>query len=357
MENQFLIMKKEFNDQVKQGNKQIGIFGASVVLKEFLRVLSNQERKYIAFIFDNDISKNNTDIEGIPIKKLSDNFQELKEQEIDAVLIAIFNHRLSVLHDYFSIKRIVHNTHFFNSSIFPIVTIPHSGSAFILGQLVKNIDLTWMRSAGGLFLNQTLVQGFITSPVQFFPESRNGYIIQEHLAPNHENVLFLEHLLKKTIVHIRDPRQVILSMAHHFSTEFYLTGAFPLLEAPANFLELDLTEKLNFIIDRFASELNQWLLGWIELFENKQKNFQIMLTNHEILKNRPEYLFQEIMKFYGIEQIEFNYERPVVGKAHYRKGTRNEWEKVFTEEQKQKVNSIFSDKIFPYVFAEQVMHN
>jgi DNA-binding transcriptional LysR family regulator len=44
-----------------------------------------------------------------------------------------------------------------------------------------------------------------------------GYVAQSHLAPSLENLQILQHYRLKTVLHLRDPRQALLSWVHHIA--------------------------------------------------------------------------------------------------------------------------------------------
>ena len=86
-------------------------------------------------------------------------------------------------------------------------TMPKSGSVYILKSLAKIVDLKTKHC--GDPSNGRLSDKDLTA------FSTGGFVVQNHLALSAENLQILEQLKPRMVLHLRDPRQAMLSWLHH----------------------------------------------------------------------------------------------------------------------------------------------
>jgi hypothetical protein len=88
-------------------------------------------------------------------------------------------------------------------------TMPKSGSVYVLKSLAKILRLRAMYIGNqyGL-IDQIDVKDALTF-------SGGGFVSQNHLAPSAENLQILQHFKLKMVLHLRDPRQALLSWIHY----------------------------------------------------------------------------------------------------------------------------------------------
>jgi hypothetical protein len=94
-------------------------------------------------------------------------------------------------------------------------TMPKSGSVYIQKSLseILSFGTMYLGNRYGL-IDQIDVQAAHTF-------SGGGFVSQNHLAPSPENLQVLRHFKLKMILHLRDPRQALLSWIHYLH---HITG-------------------------------------------------------------------------------------------------------------------------------------
>lgn len=159
--------------------------------------------------------------------------------------------------------------------------------------------------------------------------SRGGACHTTHLAPTPSNIRSLRHAgIGKVIVHMRDPRQALLSAIHHIET---YPDQVVLLRRAADG-EVSVTDRARNMIGFFENTIC-WIAGWIKAAEH----INILFSTFEELVRDQGRLVERYIDFFGREHAsKFNYKKALMrdpGKDyHFRKGETDEWRTVFTHE-------------------------
>ena len=164
------------------------------------------------------------------------------------------------------------------------------------------------------------------------------YVSQNHLAPSQENVNILKYFKLPIVVHIRDPRQAMLSWIHHIDR---ITGGdanaewvlYTIPRVPQNYFSYTLTEKITWHIKHYLPQLIDWIQRWSQLSESRE--LDILITDWSELRHDESALIARILEYYGIDKTKF--EQTVVPKdietSHYRKADANEWMEEYSRSQ------------------------
>jgi len=173
--------------------------------------------------------------------------------------------------------------------------------------------------------------------------SRAGFIIKAHFTPTDyvvENIR--NNKYRKIIVHVRDPRQIALSMVHHYA-KYSKTPKYA-YEYDEDYAKLNFKDRLDLCLE---NELHAWV-EWIKKWQRFKKEedskidgIDILFTSYdELLHNEEEY-FNKIVQHFEIPSSEYVYSPINKEKLpHYRQGDSSEWRRVFTAEQKRRAAAI-----------------
>jgi hypothetical protein len=102
-------------------------------------------------------------------------------------------------------------------------TLPKSGSVFLMHTLSETLG------CGRLHLGNmySLIDQISLEKMRAF--AKGGWVVQDHLAPSLENLQILRHFGCSMVLHVRDPRQAMVSWLHHLDRVYRKQGEEPLL--------------------------------------------------------------------------------------------------------------------------------
>ncbi|NOX34933.1 MAG: hypothetical protein GXP56_14605 [Deltaproteobacteria bacterium] len=241
---------------------------------------------------------------------------------------------------------------FFNS-------IPKSGTLSIWGALYRGLGVP------KIFITNN-VKSFkyeIIDPEQAKKVVRGNCVAQGHVAATNLNLFLLEKVgVRKVVVHVRDPRQAMLSWIHYIES-LYVAGSFLVLDYPLcdNYFSLTCEEqihceeyfsksfekKIDQHIEHYYPMLIQWLSGWINAHENPKCSLKIKFTYFENFKSNPENFYTQVLSFFDIDRSEFDMtDSNLQRKSHFRSGAVNEFRSILTPAQLERLNIMTPDRIF-----------
>ncbi|MBI3258639.1 MAG: sulfotransferase domain-containing protein [Ignavibacteriae bacterium] len=221
-------------------------------------------------------------------------------------------------------------------------TLPKSGSIYITKRIAQGLNIKVIKMGVGYFPKDLIILP------QIEELSFNGCFAQEHLDPSPMNLQILKKYLPKFIVHVRDPRQAILSLVHHFNTYKKLAPqilyrTFPV--ATEKYFSLTLEKQIDWVIKNYFPAYIEWILGWIEAQE--KGDLLIKFTTYEDFLENEDAFYEKILEFYNIPFSKFKKVNiPKDSSLHFRKGEKEEWRSVFTEKQQQWVTAQMPEMLF-----------
>ena len=237
-----------------------------------------------------------------------------------------------------NILRCKYSIHSVNQNCPPIFisTLPKSGSIYILSTIQLTLNLTLQNYTSGEFPYSYINYKNIKKWKQ------PGYINLEHISADPINLRLINFYCDRMIVHVRDPRQAVLSWVHYlpkmYQEEQESLFARMSLPLPTDFFNWEFPECLDWYIKHHFEHWVQWIQKWVDAEQDTTLQTKILFTTHKELSQNPEDLFFKITRFYDIPDHYFeNIKLPKKkeGELHFRKGLSNEWDDVFTEEQKE----------------------
>ena len=218
---------------------------------------------------------------------------------------------------------------------FLFVGFPRSGSVFVYTSLVRGLDINSVGAVhGGAFPNFTLAQ-----------EGFNLMLIARgtshtHLAASQVNLLEISarYGLEKMIVHVRDPRQCLLSW-HDFLPRI-LTEMDPIqgkhYDIPDDYLSYSSDRQMDWLIDNWLPKLVKWLRDWKEADRAEWFQTRIYFSRFEDLRADQSRFFWEIRNFLGAAELPFEEPSPPKGQGdrNFRKGDIDSWRATLTPAQR-----------------------
>ena len=223
-----------------------------------------------------------------------------------------------------------------------INTMPKSGSVYIHKHLGQALGMPFSNLGNGYTL---------ADQVQYWSAKSfigSSSISQNHFEPSDINVQILDRVVGRWILHIRDPRQALLSWVHHLdllkaeNREDALLWVTP--TPPPGYFELELSEKIGWNIVHYYPDLVDWLRGWLKVYDRGR--FNILLTTYDELIADERRLFDRILDFHGIPRQRFQFmPLPKDRDVHFRKGDPDEWRSVYSPSQIEACNAHLPDHL------------
>jgi hypothetical protein len=217
-------------------------------------------------------------------------------------------------------------------SIF-VNSIPKSGTVFSGLALTRGLGLEPSSFSSGQFPYH-LVD--VAALARF---AKGGCCAQGHVDASAVNLQSLGAFLTRWVVHIRDPRSVLLSWVHHISRIFEArsNGQYEhllIFPAPPNeYYERPFGERIDWNIDNFLPAVVRWTRDWLAVCDSGEHN--ILLTTYSELVLSERAFIDRILAFYGIERSRLSWpEIPrTMSDSHFRTGTEDEWLSVLSQDQ------------------------
>ncbi|MEZ2252645.1 tetratricopeptide repeat protein, partial [Microcoleus sp.] len=240
--------------------------------------------------------------------------------------------------------------------------LPKSASTYIWSSLVTGLGLPLCSS------DQILIEGgrpdyyirFRCS--ELFTQSLSG-IITYHTNASEWNLRTISLILDRLVVNVRDPRQGLISTVHHHNRVYEQVivkrqESMPLpveMEMlaeystfPENYFSLSLTEQIDWQIENgYLPMAIKWIEEWVDAEKNPLFYPKILFTRQEDLATNPQKFFEEILRFYEIENSRFTFPEPPKFRSDsfYRKGSIDEWREVLTPQQAEKASSMIPKRL------------
>lgn len=228
-----------------------------------------------------------------------------------------------------------------------VVSVVKSGTVFTRQALAKGLGVG-VEPIGFGYFPRSLVE---LPKLKTFSRAGNkiGY---SHVDASEANLQILSRFLDRWIVHIRDPRSVLLSWVHHMNRlysernndEFQHLYVSP--APPDEYFAQPLAQQIDWNIENFLPNVVAWTREWLQVVDSGKHN--ILLTNYsELVRDEGKYLAR-ILDFYGIPRGRWS--RPVIAKtlqeSHFRTGTEDEWMATFAPDQIARANAAIGEGLF-----------
>lgn len=234
-------------------------------------------------------------------------------------------------HDFISLqdKSIKNN----NPSIL-INCLPKSASTSIANLLKDQFEMSACNIGLSFFPEEILIPNWMAA------FKRGGAICVQHIDASEENLELLKRFnILSLVIHLRDPRQAILSWTYYLDTRFSDTKIHTLKSLtspsiPASYQSWDFEDKLTWNIENYFPLFVKWVSDWCDVEEDQKSIFEIKFTTFEELCGSEKKFLQDLVDFWGLDTksqklIEFDKYR----NYNFRKGQVSEWKSTMTKKQ------------------------
>jgi hypothetical protein len=241
-------------------------------------------------------------------------------------------------------------------------TAPARGHAPRAAPAVPGILLNTLPKSGSIYLVTALREGLALQQksvsLGYFPIDladwqgiralrSGGMIAQTHLDASPANLQIFEHYLDRWIVHVRDPRQALLSWVHHLA-KYYVKRGHPAFEscpaAPAEYYGWSLGRQIDWQIGVYLPQAVGWIEDWLRYAQTMRS--KVLITSFEDLVRSEPIFMRTILDFLGIPHALMR--RAEVKKTeatHFRMGRVDEWVEVFTPDQARSATKLIPDAL------------
>ena len=210
------------------------------------------------------------------------------------------------------------------------IAIPKSASKTIANRLAhamkSSVHLVGIKRGKGLWPGNTAIPfGKLLLAVI------KGKVAHEHLVADKETVAKLSRVASSVVVHVRDPRQVLISMAHPFIEAGAEVARFGV--NPKKIDRDNMTEMFDYLIETVFPVLVKYVNDWVNV--SRGGPVEVAFLQYEQFIVNPSAYFSALAKAIGDPDLKITsgYSQ------HYRKGKIDEWRDVLTNRQQVIVNS------------------
>ena len=220
-----------------------------------------------------------------------------------------------------------------------------SGSEAIHAHLAERLELPTMRISLQTMPTDEVVQSWAAD------FARGGCLGGPHLDPTPDNLKKLARAkLRKFVVHVRDPRQSLLSQTHYVKTVRENGSEERLIYREFSDQSKDLTQRIDECLDRYLDHTVSWVENWLKAAEQ----FEILFTTYEQFRFDARRFYARISSFFDLPAVSGD-DRETIGK-HFRSGRTDEWARVLTPEQNERCNARLSVDLLRRFHWPEPMH-
>jgi hypothetical protein len=171
--------------------------------------------------------------------------------------------------------------------------------------------------------------------------SRGGACYVTHLIPSIDKVAQLRRVgIDQMIVHVRDPRQSLVSLIHHFDRYPDQMPEFRAAAAQGG----TVSERAQYIIGLYQQSID-WISGWIDA----ENAIDILFSTHEQFVADKGAFVERYLDFYGADRKYFSYEDALGQHAgtdyHFRSGRTDEWREVLEPTLVDQVSAMLPERL------------
>jgi hypothetical protein len=226
-----------------------------------------------------------------------------------------------------------------------VVTIPKSGTVFTNHMLSRGLSLEPASVSFGYFPHYLVDIPKLPRFVE------GGCVASAHFDPSPVNLQSLTYFVKKWVVHVRDPRSVVLSWVHHMNRLYAERGngkyehLFVYPAPPDAYYGWRFCRQVDWNIEHFLPNVVAWTRSWLATYDSRR--YDILLTSFSELAHDELGYIHKILDFYAIPRRHFR--RPHIEKtvqdSHFRAGLEDEWLTAFSADQTAKATALIGQDL------------
>lgn len=209
-----------------------------------------------------------------------------------------------------------------------LITLPKSGSTYLAKMIADSLGYSHARKV------------HFSAKVS---NTSNHYIgVMEPI-----DISELKSTKTKIVLHVRDPRQALLSLYWHLhddhQTEFVPN------ELKDWYYSQDMKVQLDWMIENLLPRFVAWIEDWVALKEEEDRTndgIPILITTYDELVENDIALSIKILKFYAIEYQDLILLTPPKDKqVRFRNGDPGEWRFAFSRTQKERMSELVPTRL------------
>lgn len=183
--------------------------------------------------------------------------------------------------------------------------------------------------------------------------NKRPFYTQEHLPASAPNIKSLEKHVPKFVLHLRDPRQGLVSWffdveRYQYRTEVNKAMWSKEIQPPQGYYDWNLEKRQDWQIENYLPVLIGWLSEWKAVVQTNTMN--ILVTRHEDLAADSQSFLLQIAEFFNLDttHLQFPVFQPGTNIHHARKGLTDEWKTFFNNQQKRRIAEIVPVELLEY---------
>jgi hypothetical protein len=223
-----------------------------------------------------------------------------------------------------------------------VVSIPKSGTIYTQRLLTEAIGHRPFSISLGYFPQDLVDYARLPEFVA------GGCICSTHLDASRPNLDRLSRFVDRWVVHMRDPRSVVLSWTHHIARlcaerPHLLLHVHP--APPVECMHWPFEQQVWWHLEHFLPDVVAWTRRWFEVIDSGE--FRILLTRYDELRLDELAYGNRILDFYDIpaSRRAFRPIEKVVETSHFRTGRSDEWLESFTPAQLRHANEAIGEPL------------
>lgn len=224
-----------------------------------------------------------------------------------------------------------------------IASLPKSGTVYLQEKLCEGLNKPPLGTpSGGIFPNVSIPRLVIDRL------NERGAVYVIHCRPCEFNITEVSHRLDRLVVHVRDPRQALLSWVHFLPQA--MRNADPVMHyhyhLPDDYQHYTLEQQIDWQIDHHFADFVAFIEGWWDASQRPGMKTRFLFTRHEDLAENPRQFFLDLLDFYQIPATAFVFpEAPKLGLHNFRSGRTDEWRLAFTPAQIEKATAMIPRRL------------
>ena len=228
-----------------------------------------------------------------------------------------------------------------------IFALPKSASHYINTKLQTLLQAP-QATVGRGFGNRI---GDFVVPLWSKNAARGGCVVTNHLSAKAFNFNHLEQDgLEKMVVHVRDPRQALISWVYHLDNEMAKrTEKERELSISSDYSSTwSFEQKIDYHLESWMKFAVHWIEDWLDASKGSGQKITVLLTKYEDFVDDEKKYFKRIFDFYNLpmEYLKnLQIEKPKSGELHFRRGRIDEWRDVLTKVQQQKATAMIPRRV------------
>ncbi len=225
-----------------------------------------------------------------------------------------------------------------------ITTLPKSASESIWNRLAEGLGLAQSHISIGLFPDCCILG----------PRARDfaqgGVISKEHVAATRHNLAMLREAgIRKVLVHLRDPRQAVISWAHFVRNDVSMRLLAPIwrkIVPPAAVLAKDLDAVIDWSLENYLTLQIDWVQTWVTVADDEAAGVELLFLDFEGFTQDSEGYLQQVLGFFRIAPEAFDQARGAAAEdIHLRRGETDEWRQVLSKAQQARALEIMTPEL------------